>query len=273
MRTRVRSPRRARYESGLSALVDVEQARAYLEQSRIATLEGERTLADAREGMREITGRIPGELRPLALRIDATPPSPAVPSDWVARALERNPELELRRLQLQASAQRRASADSAYWPTVNLVAAQDYGLRPRNTLSLQLRWPYFDSGASEARWNQARYEQDGVRAELERASRALVREPLAQYRMVVSSVSLLQASVAAVDAADRSLAATRTGQALGTRTMTDLFLAIQVQALAQNELVQARHRYVLATLLLRQAAGALGEAELAAVNRLLEGAS
>mgnify|MGYP000961218080 CR=1 FL=1 len=46
----------------------------------------------------------------------------------------------------------------------------------------------------------------------------------------------------AVQAANRALAATRSGQALGTRGMTDLLLAIQTQAAAQNALAQARHR-------------------------------
>jgi outer membrane protein len=79
-------------------------------------------------------------------------------------------------------------------------------------------------------------------------------------------------SLAAVLAsADRALEATRTGQSLGTRSMTDLLLAIQNQSTAQNALTQARHRYVLATLLLQRAAGQLGEAELARVNQLLQG--
>ena len=54
--------------------------------------------------------------------------------------------------------------------------------------------------------------------------------------------------------------------------MTDLLLAIQTQALAQSAHDQARHGYVLARLLLQQAAGALGEAELATVNQWLLGA-
>ena len=54
--------------------------------------------------------------------------------------------------------------------------------------------------------------------------------------------------------------------------MTDLLLAIQTQTTAQNAHDQARHGYVLARLLLQQAAGALGEAELTAVNQWLLGA-
>ncbi|MCZ8075384.1 MAG: hypothetical protein O9341_14775, partial [Paucibacter sp.] len=67
-----------------------------------------------------------------------------------------------------------------------------------------------------------------------------------------------------------ALAATRAGQALGTRSMTDLLLAIQSQTAAQGAHEQARHRHVLATVLLQQAAGQLSEASLATVNQLLQ---
>jgi outer membrane protein len=122
---------------------------------------------------------------------------------------------------------------------------------------------------------QAAHERDLARDELEVTRRALVRETQAQYQAVVSGVALMESTRAAVAAADQALASTRAGQGLGTRTMTDLLLAIQTQAAAQNAHDQARHGHVLARLLLQQAAGALGEAELAAVNQLLlpEGAS
>ena len=79
----------------------------------------------------------------------------------------------------------------------------------------------------------------------------------------------MRSTRAAVDAANKALASTRSGLDLGARSMTDLLLAIQTQSNAQNVHEQARHRHVLAKLLLQQAAGQLGEPELAAVNLLL----
>jgi outer membrane protein len=87
---------------------------------------------------------------------------------------------------------------------------------------------------------------------------------------VAQGPSQLRSAQAAVDAAERALAATRTGLTLGTRSTTDLLLAIQTLTAAQNAQTQARHRHVLALLALHQAAGSLGDAELATVNALLE---
>ena len=97
----------------------------------------------------------------------------------------------------------------------------------------------------------------------------MTRETQAQYQAVLSALSQMRTAGAAVQAAEKALASTRSGLDLGARTMTDLLLAIQTQSNARNAWEQARHRYVLSKLLLQQAAGALGEPELAAVNTLL----
>jgi outer membrane protein len=98
----------------------------------------------------------------------------------------------------------------------------------------------------------------------------VLREVRAQHLAVGLGAAQLRSTQAAVEAAQRALDATRTGLTLGTRSTTDLLLAIQTLAAAQNAQTQARHRHVLALLALHQAAGSLGDAELAAVNALLE---
>jgi outer membrane protein len=124
----------------------------------------------------------------------------------------------------------------------------------------------------DAQKRQASLQRDLAREQLEAARRALLRQTRAQHQAVLAGVALLESTQAAMQAAERALASTRAGQALGTRSTSDLLLTIQTLASAQAAHQQARHSYVLATLLLQQAAGALGEAELAAVNQLLEGA-
>ncbi|MDI4634279.1 TolC family outer membrane protein [Pelomonas sp. V22] len=273
-----------RFETGLSAQIDVEQARTFHELSRGTTVQARQNLLDAKEALAEITGRMPGELRPLIVQLDVMPPEPADPAAWVARALAGNPELIAGKSQLQGSEYRVDAARNAHLPTLSVgvdsdrrsggsaVAPQDIG-RTQHQVAVRLTIPLFAGGATESSKRQAMYQRDNQREQLEIDRRALVRETQAQYQAVLAGLELVRSSTAAVAAADRSLDSTRAGQQLGTRTMTDLLLAIQVQAQAQMAQAQARHRYVLATLFLRQAAGALGEAELAAVNALLQPAA
>jgi outer membrane protein len=274
----------SRFEAGLSAQVDVEQARAYHALARGSTLQARQALADARQALAEITGQAPGALRPLATALPALMPEPASADAWVARALQANPLLLSQARVVDAGEQRIGAARAAHWPTLSagLDSARSSGpgfteaeRRGGTQLALRLTVPLFAGGATQSRVRQAAHERDLAQGELETTRRALMRETQAQFQAVVSGVALLESTRAAVTAADQALASTRAGQGLGTRTMTDLLLAIQTQAAAQNAHDQARHGYVLARLLLQQAAGALGEPELADVNQLLlqEGAS
>lgn len=269
----------SRFAAGLSAQVDVDQARAYRELARGATLQAREALADARQALAELTGQLPARLQPLQPKLPVQAPQPHDAQAWVDQALARNPILQAYALQLRAGEQKIAAAQSAHLPTLALgldsqrqtgagVPQADAG-RTLNTLALRLTIPLFAGGATESQKRQAVLQRDLLREEQEQARRTLLRETQAQYQAVLGSIAQIDSAEAAVQAASQMLEATRAGQNLGTRSMTDLLLAIQTLANAQNALAQARHRHVLATLLLQQAAGGLGEEALALVNQLL----
>jgi len=269
---------RARFEAKLTAAQDVEQARAYYELARVNTAQAAETLADARQALAQITGREPGELRPLAPDLPMLPPEPADPDAWVAQAIRDNPALRAGTLDLSASEERVAAARAAHLPTLSVgldgerrggTAVTPLETRYTSTLGLRLTIPLFAGGAVESQKRQAVFQRERQKEDLEAQRRALVRAAQGYYQAVLSSLSQMRTTRAAVEAAEKSLASTRSGLDLGARTMTDLLLAIQTQSNARSAWEQARHRYVLSKLLLQQAAGSLGQPELAAVNLLL----
>jgi outer membrane protein len=270
---------KARFDSGLSASADLEQARAYAGLARTGTVAARQAWLDAREAVAEITGRLPERLAPLASELPALPPSPTSAEAWVERGLALNPELSAARLQLESAESSLASARAGHLPTVSFTVdtnrLRGTGLfaptDPRTTsqLGLTLNIPLFAGGATQAATRKASLARDAQREQLETERRALTREVRGEYEAVLGAVQQIEAGRASVVAADKALESTRAGQQLGTRTMTDLLLGIQTQAQARNAEAQARHRYVLAMLLLQRAAGSLGENELAAVNQLL----
>ncbi|MBV8500885.1 MAG: TolC family outer membrane protein [Paucibacter sp.] len=270
----------ARFESGLSAAADLEQARAYAGLARTGTVAARQSLLDAREALAEITGRKAETLAPLVAELPAHEPSPATPDAWVERALALNPELSAGRLQLAAAESSVAAARAGHLPTLSFTVDSNRqrgtGLfspsdpRTLSQLGLTLNIPIFAGGATQAATHKASLAREAQREQLEADRRALIREVRGQYEAVMGALAQIEAGHAAVVAADKALESTRTGQQLGTRTMTDLLLGIQTQAQARNAEAQARHRYVLAMLLLQRAAGSLGEPELAAVNSLLK---
>lgn len=269
----------ARFAAGLGAAVDVDQARTFHALAQGASEAARQQVADAGEALAQLTGQRPVVLKPLVAELPALLPQPADVDAWVAQALAANPQLQAQRLSLQASGQRVSAAGSAHLPT--LSAGFDSARRsgsglsitgeaPRaNTLSLTLTVPLLAGGATESSRRVAVLQRDQAAQSLEATRRELLRDTRAQYQAVQSGVATLASSRAAVNAARKALESTRTGQVLGTRSMTDLLLAIQNLSTAQSALDQARHRYVLAKLLLLQAAGSLGPAEMAAANQLL----
>lgn len=269
----------SRFQAGLSAQVEADQSRAYRELARSNTLAAELALADAREALAQLTGSEPPTLQPLRRQLAAQPLADGVDA-WADRALQANPELRALQLDVQASEQRIASARAGHLPTLSLgvdtqrqrgdgVPLSDAGRTPTQ-VALRLTVPLFAGGATAAAADRAGFQREVAREQLEAGRRAVLREVRAQYLAVGQGATQLRSALAAVEAAERALEATRTGLTLGTRSTTDLLLAIQTLAAAQNAQTQARHRHVLALLALNQAAGSLGDAELAAVNALLE---
>ncbi|WAC75585.1 TolC family outer membrane protein [Roseateles sp. SL47] len=268
----------ARFDAKLSAAQDVEQGRAYFELARVSTAQAQESLADAKQALAEITGRPPGELRPLAPDLPMLPPDPAEPEAWVAQALRDNPTLRAGALDLAASDQRVAAARAAHLPTLSVgvdgerragTAIAPVDARYTSTVGLKLTIPLFSGGAIESQKRQAVFRREQQKEDLETTRRSLIRSTQGYYQAVLSSLSQMRTTRAAVDAAEKSLASTRSGLDLGARTMTDLLLAIQTQSNARSAWEQARHRFVLSQLLLQQSAGRLAESQLAAVNLLL----
>lgn len=270
-----------RAATGLGAQADVEQARTYLALARNSSIAAARELQSAGEALAEITGAPANELRPLGRVLPTSAPVPREPAAWVESALRDNPGLLAERLALEASEADLASARAAHLPTLSLSLdsgrSSQWGepipgtsARSATTLGLTLTLPLSAGGSTEALRRQAAYQRDAARETLEQRRRQVERSTREQHAAVLSTMTQIDATRTAVEAATKALAATQAGQILGTRSMTDLLLAIQNQTMAQNAYSQARHQYVLARLRLQRAAGAADESQLAAINALLE---
>jgi outer membrane protein len=270
----------ARLRSGLSAAVDVDQARAYYQTARAQTIDAQRALDAARDALEQLTGTPPGDLQALRESAPSTPP-PALEDapSWIARARVSSPELQAAEAAAAAAESQVAAAHAGHLPT--LAAGLDVGRavsrpypdtydgRVVTTATLTLTVPLFAGGATQSLARQAAYQRDAARDALEAQKRQTQRDVRDRLRDTLAARAQERATAVAVEAAARALASTRVGQSVGTQTMTDLLLAIQTLASARNAYSQARHQAVLGTLQLARAAGTLGDDELASVNRLL----
>ena len=268
-----------RYKAGLDAQVDVDQSRAFQALAHGNTLAARQSLVDALAAVAEITGSTPATLKTLRDELPLVAPTPADPQAWVDTALRGNPSLWAAQNGVDAAESSISAARAGHLPSLSAglnlgrptgTPYGDQSGRLTNSVALTLNVPLFSGGATQARVSQAQHQRDGARDSLETQRRAVARAAKAAYGSVVSGIGQVQSTRESVAAAQASLAATRVGREVGTRTQTDMLNAIQTLAQAQAAHAQARHQFILGRLQLQQAAGALTEADLANVNALLQ---
>ncbi|MDR0379708.1 MAG: efflux transporter outer membrane subunit [Candidatus Accumulibacter sp.] len=151
-----------RERAGLVTLLDVEQARANLEQSR-ATLPGlEVTRAGAEHRLSVLTGQVPGHLREMLQEPQPLPVPPdeiatGIPSD----TLRQRPDVRAAELALRAEIARTAQSEADRYPRLNFSGAFGWqalslsalggGGSFAGSLAASLAAPLFDAGRVENR--------------------------------------------------------------------------------------------------------------------------
>jgi outer membrane protein len=274
-----------RFEVGLIAVTDVQDAKAAYDSATAALIQGKRNLANAGELLRELTGDAwdtlekPGNDMPLA------GPNPASPEDWVK--LDQNARLTASRLAADVTRQVVNIERGGYFPEIDFVVTRgDFdddgnftnqgGVTFPNdsdsedtTYGVQVTLPIFTGGATTSRVRQAQYRHTAARERLERTVRETERSTRDAYLGVNSEVARVQSLKQAVDSAQTALQATEAGYEVGTRTSVDVLQARQRLFQSQTDYARSRYDYLLNVLRLQLAAGTLDRTGLEEINGLL----
>ena len=278
-----------RFEVGLIAITDVQEAQAAHDQAVAAEIGAKRSLATAEEQLREIVGAPmpvanltqPGEGMPLPM------PSPNVEQAWVDTALQQNPSLVSARLGASIAEAEVSLRRSDYLPTLEIVAdlngsggdrervfrgmGADYRDSFRSeSIRLQLSVPIFDGFNRNSRVREARFLHRASTERLEGVERAVVRQTRDAFLGVSSEISRVNALRQAVASSRTALRATEAGYEIGTRTIVDVLDARRNLVQAETNYARSRYDFIINVLNLKGAAGILTEEDLAEVSRWME---
>ncbi|MGA9422024.1 MAG: TolC family outer membrane protein [Rhodanobacteraceae bacterium] len=278
-----------RFEVGLSAITDVNDAKANHDSAVANVIAAQNAVDDAREGLRQLTGKEPGNLKTLRDDLPLDHPKPDDPSAWVDVALKENPTLSSFAFQVDAAGDNVNTARAGYLPTITgqIVYTRSptwadqnsaqYGgelhtnsTRSDTAIGFALNVPLFTGGLTQSRVRQAVYNRDFAQDQYELQRRTVVRDTRSNYRAVIAGASEVEARKQAVVSAKSSLDATQAGYEVGTRTIVDVLISQQQLLQAQSDYSQARHSFVLNGLKLKQSAGVIQLRDLQLVNSLLE---
>lgn len=278
-----------RFEVGLIAITDVQEAQAAHDQAVAAEIAAKRSLATAEEQLREIVGSPipvasltrPGEGMPLPL------PSPNVEQSWIDTALQQNPSLISARMAASIADAEVRLRRSDYLPTLEIVAnvngssgdrervfrgmGADYRDSFRSdSIRLQLSVPIFDGFNRNSRVREARFLHRASTERLEGVERAVVRQTRDAFLGVSSEISRVNALHQAVASSQTALRATEAGYEIGTRTIVDVLDARRNLVQAETNYARSRYDFIINVLSLKSAAGILTEEDLAEVSRWME---
>jgi outer membrane protein len=275
-----------RFEVGLIAITDVEDAKAAHDTAAAAVIAAKRTLATSEDQLQEITGQKydslakPGEEMPLKS------PEPADQSRWVDLSLEQNLSLISSRLAAEIARDDVRVAIGGHLPTLDVVAGRSYQSQGVDEaflgqpfiydtyfndrqIGLQFTLPLFSGGATQSKVRQTQYLWIAAKEAVVQSSRATERQARDAYLGVIAGIARVQALRQALESNQTALRATEAGYDVGTRTSVDVLNARRLLVQAETDYSGSRYDYIVSVLQLRLAAGNLDRAQLTDINNWL----
>jgi outer membrane protein len=282
-----------RFEVGLIAITDVEDAKAARDSAASTVIAAKRTLATSEDQLQEITGQQYDALAKPGPDMPLNNPEPAEEDRWVNISLEQNLTLISSRLAADIARENVRVAQGGHLPTLDLVAGRSYQQSNSNEsfgngpgeapsafpdifnksndrqIGLQFTLPIYSGGFTQSKVRQAEYQWIAAKEGVVQSSRATERQARDAYLGVISGIVRVQALRQAVESNQTSLKATEAGYEVGTRTSVDVLNARRLLVAAQTNYATARYDYIVSVLQLRLAAGNLDRTQLAALNSSL----
>jgi outer membrane protein len=271
-----------RFEVGLSAITDVQEAQARYDLTVAQMIEAEQALTIAQVAVSEITGA-EAHIVPLKDEIPLLGPDPASVNDWLKTASDNNLSIRVAQANADAANQDLDAAWAAHYPTVALTGRysqfEDEGVSvlggvtttEADSLSygVEVTVPIFAGGSTQAGVSAARGTRDQRKAELDGRKREVERTTRNAYQGVIAGVSRVAAYKQAVVSNTTALEASEVGLEVGARTAVDVLNAQRELYRAQRDYARSRYDYLLNILRLKQAAGQLAPKDLNEIDALL----
>lgn len=277
-----------RFDVGLIAITDVQESQAAYDSAVADEIGAKRSLATAREFLREITGEYVDKLAAPSDELPLIDPDPASERGWIDMALSQNLALVASRIDEQLARDEISFRRNGHYPTIDFVASTGSTVsestsdvagvplpqiadsdRTANSFGVQFSLPIFSGGATSSRVREAVYLHRASRENLQRVTRETERQTRDAYLGVLSEISRVEALARAVESNETALEATQAGFDVGTRTIVDVLDAQFLLYSSITQYYQSRYDYLLNAMRLRQAAGNLQVQDLEALEQYL----
>jgi len=273
------------FEVGTATIVDTLEAQARFDQAVAKEVLDANDLEVKRRALQQIIGKLPGALTPLGNQLELARPKPDSIDEWVRAGSESSLAVAVARAAAQIAAQEVDRAKAGHYPTVDATASYNWNRTPASSLGevftganitsknaqvgLVLSVPIFAGGGTESRVREALALRDRSQQDLENTQRTVAQSVRQSFLAVTNGIALVRALEQAQASTQSQLESSILGRDVGVRTSVDVLNAQQQVFQTRRDLQQARYAYLLNTLRLKAATGALAEADLEQVSRAL----
>lgn len=269
-----------RLDVGMGNATEVYESQARHDLTQSDVIQAENAVADRREGLRVITGAMPGEPAALDADFDMVPPDPADPEAWIGQALVNNLAVKAREAAVDvAMAEYRLDKADRY-PTVDITASFENrdtegslfggGSEVESTdITLRAAWTIFQGGTLRARIKESMFKLQQAQDELELERNNVRRQTRNAYLGVVSSISRANALKSSLDAQAVTVQSKQRGFETGANSNLEVLDAKRDLFFVQRDYLKARYDYLLNLLNLKRQVGSLSPEDLAMINAML----
>jgi outer membrane protein len=270
------------FEVGTATIVDTLEAQARFDQANAKEIADRNDLEVKRRALQLLLGRVPDSLAGLREPLVLAEPKPNDIEQWVKAAADTNFAIAVSRANVEIALQEVSRQRAGYLPTLDLTGSWARSDNPLNatpgvigpltgntSVGVTLSVPIYTGGLVQSRVREAIANRDRAQQDLENTDRNVAQSVRAGYLNVVAGIAQVRALEQAQVSTQSQLDSTILGRDVGVRTSVDVLNAQQQVFQTRRDLQQARYNYLLNTLRLKQAAGQLGEDDVAEVNRAL----
>ncbi|GAA0350817.1 outer membrane channel protein TolC [Morganella psychrotolerans] len=273
-----------RFNVGLVAITDVQNARANYDSVLAQEVSGRNDVENTIEQLRQVSGIYYSDLASLDVNRFKTS-SPDAIEVLLKEAQERNLNLLSASLGRDLAKEQISMAQSGHYPTVELSAGtgvtnNDYSgsgypnnyannYAGQSTIGVNVSIPLYTGGMVSSQVDQAQYGYTAASEKLEAMLRQVVQVTRSSYNNINASISSVNAYKQVVTSAESSLNATEAGYQVGTRTIVDVLNATTTLYEAKKSLSNARYDYLISQLYIGQARGTLNEDDVLRLNQVL----
>ncbi len=267
------------FQVGTASKVDVDEAQARYDQSESAVISARNKIQVSHRQLTKIVGQPVPSIARLTGKLPLQSPKPADMHAWTQRASQDNLAVIAQREGVKIARSTLSVQKASWYPTLSAFASRSrsdtnlFGSIPvtttTNAIGLQMKWNLFSGGTRHYKIKQAAAELSKSQSTLLAAMREAEFSASQAYLNVQNSISQIKANRQSLKSSETSLASTKIGRRVGTRTIVDVLNALQQVYTAKSNLYQARYRYLINRLELEQAVGQLSSKNLQGINTLL----